>query len=207
MLNLKSVVSPQPADLNPVSVKSGSCSVMSDSATPWAVQAPLSREFFKQECWSRQPFPSPGGLPDPGIIHTQFSCSVCSQSSAKDCALCHYLECAQGAGSRLGKCAGYMHGVLWVPVGQLGRFAYQVFPVACWWACRWSLWTVSMICILLMPSQSYVSPAFPSSSWPSVMQLMILYSRWSKREMSTIGTAYTIGEAMCLLFSSRINHS
>ena len=34
-------------------MKSGSCSVMSDSATPWTVQAPLSMEFFKQECWSR----------------------------------------------------------------------------------------------------------------------------------------------------------
>ena len=23
--------------------------------------------FFRQECWSRLPFPSPGDLPDPGI--------------------------------------------------------------------------------------------------------------------------------------------
>ena len=68
-------------------MKSGSCSVMSDSASPWTVQAPLSREFFKQECWSRQPFPSPGGLPDPGIIYTQVSRTVCSQSSAKDYSL------------------------------------------------------------------------------------------------------------------------
>ena len=36
---------------------------------PWTVtyQAPLSMEFFSQECWSGLPFPSPGDLPDPGI--------------------------------------------------------------------------------------------------------------------------------------------
>ena len=39
-------------------------SVMSDSVTP---QASLSMEFFKQEYWRGEPFPSPGNLPDPGI--------------------------------------------------------------------------------------------------------------------------------------------
>ena len=36
---------------------------------PWTVahQAPLSIEFSRQEYWSGLPFPSPGGLPDPGI--------------------------------------------------------------------------------------------------------------------------------------------
>ena len=39
-------------------------------ATPWTVarQAPLSVEFSRQEyCWSGDPFPSPGDLPNPGI--------------------------------------------------------------------------------------------------------------------------------------------
>ena len=38
-------------------------------ATSWTVarQAPLSMEFFRQEYWSRLPFPTPGDLPDPGI--------------------------------------------------------------------------------------------------------------------------------------------
>ena len=38
-------------------------------ATPWTVayQAPPSMGFSRQECWSGLPFPSPGGLPDPGI--------------------------------------------------------------------------------------------------------------------------------------------
>ena len=38
-------------------------------ATPWTIacQVPLSLGFFRQECWSRLPFPSPGDLPDPGI--------------------------------------------------------------------------------------------------------------------------------------------
>ena len=38
-------------------------------ATPWTVacQTPLSMEFFRQEYWSRLPFPPPGDLPDPGI--------------------------------------------------------------------------------------------------------------------------------------------
>ena len=38
-------------------------------ATPWTVarQAPLSMGFSRQEYWSGLPFPSPGGLPNPGI--------------------------------------------------------------------------------------------------------------------------------------------
>jgi len=32
-----------------------------------ASQGPLSREFPRQEYWSRLPFPTPGHLPDPGI--------------------------------------------------------------------------------------------------------------------------------------------
>ena len=37
--------------------------------TPWTVayEAPPSMGFSMQECWSGLPFPSPGGLPDPGI--------------------------------------------------------------------------------------------------------------------------------------------
>ena len=35
-------------------------------ATP-AHQAPLSMEFSRQEWWNGLPFPTPGGLPDPGI--------------------------------------------------------------------------------------------------------------------------------------------
>ena len=43
--------------------------------TPWAVahQASLSMGFSKQEYWSGLPFPSPGGLPDPGIKPTSHS--------------------------------------------------------------------------------------------------------------------------------------
>ena len=32
-----------------------------------AHQAPLSMGFSRQQYWSRLPFPTPGGLPDPGI--------------------------------------------------------------------------------------------------------------------------------------------
>ena len=32
-----------------------------------ARQAPLSKEFSRQEYWSGLPFPSPGDLPNPGI--------------------------------------------------------------------------------------------------------------------------------------------
>ena len=56
-------------------LKSRFCAVLSHfshvrlSATPWIVacQAPLSMEFARQEYWSGLPFPSPGGLPEPGI--------------------------------------------------------------------------------------------------------------------------------------------
>ena len=46
-----------------------SCSVVSDSATPWTVghQAPLSRGFSRQDYCNRSPFPTPGYLPHPGI--------------------------------------------------------------------------------------------------------------------------------------------
>ena len=38
-------------------------------ATPWTIahQASLSMGFSRQEYWSGLPFPSPGGVPDPGI--------------------------------------------------------------------------------------------------------------------------------------------
>ena len=38
-------------------------------ATTWTVahQAPLSMGFSRPESWHGLPFPSPGGLPDPGI--------------------------------------------------------------------------------------------------------------------------------------------
>ena len=38
-------------------------------AAPWTVacQVPLSMEYSMQEYWSGLPFPSPGGLPNPGI--------------------------------------------------------------------------------------------------------------------------------------------
>ena len=37
--------------------------------TSWTVarQAPLSKEFSRQEYWSGLPFPPPGHLPNPGI--------------------------------------------------------------------------------------------------------------------------------------------
>ena len=39
-------------------------------ATPWTVsyQAPRSMGFSRQEYWSGLPFPSPGDLPNPGIV-------------------------------------------------------------------------------------------------------------------------------------------
>ena len=47
-----------------------SLSVVPDSVTPRTVahQSPLSMGFSRQEYWSRLLLPSPGNLPDPGII-------------------------------------------------------------------------------------------------------------------------------------------
>ena len=44
-------------------------SIVFYSVTPWTVanQAPLSMGFFRQEYWSRLPFPPPGDLPNLGI--------------------------------------------------------------------------------------------------------------------------------------------
>ena len=54
-----------------VNRSSVSCSVVSNSATPWteAHQAPLFMEFSRQEYWGGLPFPSLGDLPDSGIEH------------------------------------------------------------------------------------------------------------------------------------------
>ena len=42
---------------------------------PWvaARQAATSMEFSRQEYWSGLPFPSPGGLPDPGVVLTSLA--------------------------------------------------------------------------------------------------------------------------------------
>ena len=44
------------------------CSVMPNSATPWAAtcHVPLSMGIFRQEYWSGWPFLNPEDLPDPG---------------------------------------------------------------------------------------------------------------------------------------------
>ena len=57
-----------PLAVNPLT-ESVSCSVVSDSATPWTVtyQAAPSMGFSKQEYWSGLPFLFPGDLPDPRI--------------------------------------------------------------------------------------------------------------------------------------------
>ena len=45
------------------------CSAVSNSVTFWtrARQGPLSMRNFRQEYWSRLPFPPPGDFHDPGI--------------------------------------------------------------------------------------------------------------------------------------------
>ena len=50
-----------------------SCPTLCDPVNYIACQAPLSMEFSRQEYWSRLPFSSPGGLPEPGIQPTTFA--------------------------------------------------------------------------------------------------------------------------------------
>ena len=52
-----------------------SCSVASDSATPWTVahQAPLSMGFPRQEYYSELLVSTSGHLPDPGVEFTSVS--------------------------------------------------------------------------------------------------------------------------------------
>ena len=62
---------------NQLSMHMCTCSVVSDSVTPWTVahQAPLSMEFSREEYCSGLPFPSPGDLPnseiEPGSLALQ----------------------------------------------------------------------------------------------------------------------------------------
>ena len=60
-------------------------SVVSNSATPWMVacQAPLSMEFSRPH-WSGLPFPSPGDLPHPDLLHCkQILCHVSHQGGSQ----------------------------------------------------------------------------------------------------------------------------
>ena len=69
-LNVCTTGAPLREDTKPVQAVYESCSVTSDSfVAPRTVacQAPLSREFSRQEHWSEKPFPSPGDLLYPGI--------------------------------------------------------------------------------------------------------------------------------------------
>ena len=80
--------------------KTQSCSVMSDSVTPWTVAhpVPLSMEFCRQEYQSGLPCPSPGDLLDPGIEPTSpmslalesDSLPLSHQESPLECLLSRY---------------------------------------------------------------------------------------------------------------------
>ena len=67
--NLTGHLSVRPKPKSPCIVKVKSLSRVRPFATPCTVghQAPPSEGFPRQEHWSGVPFPSPGGLPDPGI--------------------------------------------------------------------------------------------------------------------------------------------
>ena len=55
-----------------------SCSVMSDSETPWTTscQTPLCMGFLRQEYWSELPFPPLGDLPNTGIERVSLASSA-----------------------------------------------------------------------------------------------------------------------------------
>ena len=57
-----------------------SCPTLCDPKTV-ALQASLSMEFSRQEYWSGLPFPSPGGLPNPGIEPRSLALQVYSLPS------------------------------------------------------------------------------------------------------------------------------
>ena len=65
--------------------------------TSWTVacQAPLSKEFFRQEYWSGLPFPIPGDLLDPGMEPT----SLVSPALAGGFLLLHHLRSLGGDGA------------------------------------------------------------------------------------------------------------
>ena len=65
--------------------------------TSWTVasQAPLFREFFRQEYWSGLPFTTPGDLLDPGMEPT----SLVSPSLAGGFLLLHHLGSLGGDGA------------------------------------------------------------------------------------------------------------
>ena len=77
-------------------------------ATPWTVacQTPLSMGFPRQEYWSGLPFPSPGDLPNPHLLHWQVDSLPLSHQGNKQVEMVKWLggDFAQGGqGTSLGR--------------------------------------------------------------------------------------------------------
>ena len=83
--------------------------------TPWTIthQAPLSVGFSQQEYWSGLPFPSPGGLPDPGVWVSCLSC-IGRRVLYHECLLGSPPPLAQGSASPWPEATQVSH-VLWAP--------------------------------------------------------------------------------------------
>ena len=64
--------------LDPLCVHAQSVSYVWLFVTSWTVawQVPLCMKFSRQECWSGLPFPTPGDLPDPGMVPTSPALAV-----------------------------------------------------------------------------------------------------------------------------------
>ena len=75
-----------------------SCSVVSDSATPWTIahHAPVSMEFSRQKYWSGLPFASPEDHADPGIQPVSLASPASAGgffTTAPPEKLCSYFHC------------------------------------------------------------------------------------------------------------------
>ena len=102
-----------------------SCSVVSDSATPWTVacQARLSMEFYRHEYWSGLPFPTPELLPNPGIKSISLHVSCVGKQILYDCAIMKMLWKNHNF-----EYTGLCHKVMSLLLNTLSRFVIAFLP-------------------------------------------------------------------------------
>ena len=94
-------------------------------ATPWTIahQASLSMGFSRQEYWSGLPFPSPGGVPDPGIKPRSPALQVDSLHLSHSAAFSYIIQFSSVAQSCPAVCDPMNHSTPGLPVHhQLPEF-------------------------------------------------------------------------------------
>ena len=100
---------------------------------PTPCQVLLSMGFFRQECWSGLPFPSPGALPDPGIEPRSLALQAGSLSTelwGKPESVLDFVKCLFSAYWDLS--GGFWSFILLIMVCDINQFSYVESALHTW---------------------------------------------------------------------------